>query len=129
MYYVPLWLLAVCLPVSALAIYLGLRDTDLSRPLVYALSALLSPVLLLGTAFAAVVASTALQGPVQPPQDPEPQRQQPPREPSSPADNPEPTVPEPTVPEPTQPAASPTASPVASPSVSASASASPSAGR
>ncbi|MDP8901011.1 MAG: hypothetical protein M3N33_07695 [Actinomycetota bacterium] len=122
MYYVPLWLLAVCLPVSAFAIYLALRDTDLSRPLVYALSVVLSPVLLLGTAFAAVVASTALQEPVQAPQDPAPQRQQPPREPASPADNPEPTVPEAT-----QPVASPSASPSAS--ASASASASPSADR
>jgi cytoskeletal protein RodZ len=119
-YYVPLWLLAVCLPVSALAIYLGLRETDLSRPLVYVLSAVLSPVLLLGTAFAAVVASTALQEPVGAPQDPASERQQPSREPASPADNPEPTVPEPT---------RPTASPTASPSASASASASPSADR
>ena len=125
MYYVPLWLLAVCLPVSALAIYLGLRETDLSRALVYVLSVVLSPILLLGTAFAAVVASTALQEPVGAPQDPPPQRQQPSREPTSPADNPEPTVPEPTVPESTRPASSP----AASPSASASASASPSADR
>jgi hypothetical protein len=75
LYYVPLWLLAVCLPVSALAIYLGLRDTGISRGLLYALTAVLSPVLLLGTAFAAVVASTALSAafeePAPAPQAPE----------------------------------------------------------
>ncbi|MDQ3637801.1 MAG: hypothetical protein M3426_07375, partial [Actinomycetota bacterium] len=60
MYYVPLWMLAACLPVSALAIYLGLRDTGISRLLLYVLTVVLSPILLLGTAFAAVVASTAL---------------------------------------------------------------------
>jgi hypothetical protein len=130
-YYVPLWMLAVCLPVSALAIYLGLRDTEISRPLLYVLTVVLSPVLLLGTAFAAVVASTALSAafeePVDTPEDPAP-RQEPSREQNAPPDDgPEPTVTEPTVPEPTGPTASPVASPSASPSASASASASPSA--
>ena len=124
MYYVPLWLLAACLPVSALAIYLGLRETGLCGPLLYVLSAALSPILLLGTAFAAVVATTALEEPIQAPQNPAPQRQpssEPTsREPTSPADNPEPTVPE---------ATQPAASPSASPSASASATASPSADR
>jgi hypothetical protein len=78
-YYVPLWMLAVCLPVSALAIYLGLRDTGISRGLLYVLTVALSPVLLLGTAFAAVVASTALSAaleePPRAPESPAPQRQ------------------------------------------------------
>ncbi len=130
MYYVPLWMLAACLPVSALAIYLGLRDTEISRPLLYVLTVVLSPVLLLGTAFAAVVASTALSAafeePAAAPEDPAP-RQEPSREQNAPPDRPEPTVTEPTVPEPTGPTASPEASPSASPSASASASASPSA--
>ena len=125
LYYVPLWLLAVCLPVSALAIYLGLRDTGISRGLLYALTAVLSPVLLLGTAFAAVVASTALSAAFEEsapaPQAPEPQRQAP-REGSVPNGRPEVTAPEAT-----EPVASPSASPVASPSASASATASPSA--
>ena len=129
MYYVPLWMLAACLPVSALAIYLGLRDTEISRPLRYDLTVVLSPVLLLGAAFAAVVASTALSAafeePVDAPEAPAP-RQQPSREQTTPPDRPEPTVPEPT-----EPTASPEASPSASPSASASASpsASPSADR
>jgi hypothetical protein len=132
LYYVPLWLLAVCLPVSALAIYLGLRDTGISRGLLYALTAVLSPVLLLGTAFAAVVASTALSAafeePAPAPQAPEPQRQAP-REGSDPNGRPEATTPEATAPEATEPAASPSASPAASPSASPAASASPSADR
>jgi hypothetical protein len=127
LYYVPLWLLAVCLPVSALAIYLGLRDTGISRGLLYALTAVLSPVLLLGTAFAAVVASTALSAafeePAPAPQAPEPQRQAP-REGSDPNGRPEATAPEAT-----EPVASPSASPAASPSASPAASASPSADR
>ena len=123
MYYVPLWMLAACLPVSALAIYLGLRDTGISRGLLYVLTVALSPVLLLGTAFAAVVASTALSAaleePAQAPEAPASQRR--------PADEPTrqtapPDRPEPTVPEETDPAASPSASPAASPSASASAS-------
>lgn len=127
MYYVPLWMLAVCLPVSALAIYLGLRDTGISRGLLYVLTVALSPVLLLGTAFAAVVASTALSAaleePPRAPESPAPQRQ-PSGEPTLQA---APERPEPTVPEQTDPASSPSASPAASPS--ASASASPSADR
>jgi hypothetical protein len=123
-YYVPLWMLAVCLPVSALAVYLGLRDTGISRGLLYVLTVALSPVLLLGTAFAAVVASTALsaalQEPAEAPEAPAPQRQ-PPDEPTRQADPPD--RPEPTVPEETEPAASPSASPAASPSASASPSA------
>jgi hypothetical protein len=126
-YYVPLWMLAVCLPVSALAIYLGLRDTGISRGLLYVLTVALSPVLLLGTAFAAVVASTALSAaleePPRAPESPAPQRQ-PSGEPTRQA---APERPEPTVPEETDPASSPSASPAASPS--ASASASPSADR
>jgi len=122
LYYVPLWLLAVCLPVSALAIYIGLRDTGISRGLLCALTVVLSPVLLLGTAFAAVVASTALSAalyePTEPPDSPAPQ-QQAPREPT------EQTIP----PDTTEPAASPSASPASSPDASASASASPSADR
>ncbi len=110
LYYVPLWLLAVCLPVSALAIYIGLRDTGISRGLLYALTAVLSPVLLLGTAFAAVVASTALSAalnePTEPPESPAPQ-QRAPREPT------EQTVPPDTT-EPEEPAASHSASPSAS---------------
>ena len=113
-----MWLLAACLPVSALAIYLGLRDTGISRGLLYALTAVLSPVLLLGTAFAAVVASTALsatfEGPAPTPRTPEPQREAP-REGSVPNDRPEATAPEAT-----EPVASPSASPAASPSASAS---------
>lgn len=128
MYYVPLWMLAVCLPVSALAVYLGLRDTGISRGLLYVLTVALSPVLLLGTAFAAVVASTALsaalQEPAEAPEAPAPQRQ-PSGEPTRQAAPPD--RPEPTVPEETDPTASPSASPAASPS--ASASASPSADR
>lgn len=122
MYYVPLWMLAACLPVSALAIYLGLRDTEISRPLLYVLTVVLSPVLLLGTAFAAVVASTALSAAFEEPVEAPASRQQP-----SPEQNAPPDRPEPTVPEPTGSTASPEASPSASPSASASASASPSA--
>ncbi len=122
-----MWLLAVCLPVSALAIYLGLRDTGISRGLLYALTAVLSPVLLLGTAFAAVVASTALSAAFEErapaPQAPEPQRQAP-REGSDPNGRPEATTPEAT-----EPVASPSASSAASPSASPAASASPSADR
>ena len=125
-------MLAVCLPVSALAIYLGLRETGVSRGLLYALTSVLSPVLLLGTAFAAVVASTALSAafeePAPAPQAPEPQRQAP-REGSDPNGRPEATTPEATAPEATEPAASPSASPAASPSASPAASASPSADR
>ena len=125
MYYVPLWMLAVCLPVSALAIYLGLRDTGISRGLLYILTVVLSPVLLFGTAFAAVVASTAfsvaLEEPKKAPDNRAPQ-QEAPREPT------ERTVPPDTT-EPTESAASPSASPVASPDASASATASPSADR
>lgn len=130
MYYVPLWMLVACLPVSALAIYLGLRDTGISRGLLYVLTVVLSPVLLLGTAFAAVVASTALSAafeePAETPDAPAP-REQTPREPTERPARPEPTVPEP--PEPTEPAASPSASPAASPSASPAATASPSAGQ
>ena len=115
-------MLALCLPVSALAIYLGLRDTGISRGLLYALTVALSPVLLLGTAFAAIVASTVLstafEEPAEAPENPAPQRETP-REPTA-------RTPPPDAPEPTQPAASPSASPAASPSASASASASPS---
>ena len=103
MYYVPLWMLAVCLPVSALAIYLGLRDTGISRGLLYVLTVVLSPVLLFGTAFAAVVASTAfsaaLEEPKKAPDNRAPQREAP-REPT------ERTVPADTM-EPTEPVASP----------------------
>ena len=110
---------------SALAVYLGLRDTGISRGLLYVLTVALSPVLLLGTAFAAVVASTALSAaldePAGAPENPAP-RQQAPREPTGR------TAP-PDTPEPTQPAASPPASPAASPSASPAASASPSADR
>lgn len=126
MYYVPLWMLAVCLPVTALAIYLGLRDTDISRGLLYGLTVVLSPVLLLGTAFAAVVASTALtaalEEPAAAPDNPAPQKEAPrePTEQTAPPDTTEPT-------ELTEPAASPSASSSASPD--ASASASPSADR
>ena len=131
LYYVPLWLLVVCLPVSALAIYLGLRDADISRGLLYALTAVLSPVLLLGTAFAAVVASTALSAtfaePVPAPRTPEPQREAP-REGCVPSERPEATAPEATEPV-ASPPASPSASPAASPSASPAASASPSADR
>jgi hypothetical protein len=122
-----LWLLAVCLPVSALAIYLGLRDTGVSRGLLYALTAVLTPVLLLGTAFAAVVASTALSAAFEKPapaaRNSEPQREAP-RGGSVPNDRPEATTPEAT-----EPVASPSASPAASPAASPSASASPSADR
>ena len=128
LYYVPLWLLAVCLPVSALAIYLGLRDAGISRGLLYVLTVVLSPVLLFGTAFAAVVASTAfsaaLEEPKKAPDNRAPQREAP-REPTErtvPPDTTEPT-------EPTDSAASPSASPVPSPDASASATASPSADR
>ena len=125
-------MLAVCLPVSALAIYLGLRDTGISHGLLYALTAVLSPVLLLGTAFAAVVASTALSAafgePAPAPHAPEPQRQAP-REGSDPNGRPEATTPEATAPEATEPVASPSASSAASPSASPAASASPSADR
>jgi len=121
-YYVPLWMLAACLPVSALAIYLGLRDTGISRLLLYVLTVVLSPILLLGTAFAAVVASTALsvafEEPAGAPEDPAPQ-ERPSREQTAPPEKPEPTVLETT-----EPAASPDASPGASPSASPSASAS-----
>src|SRR3712207_8307911 len=106
-------MLLACLPVSALAIYLGLRDTGISRGLLYVLTVVLSPVLLLGTAFAAVVASTALSAafeePAETPEVPAP-REQAPREPTE-----TPARPEPTVPEPTEPATTPSASPSASP--------------
>src|ERR671916_613653 len=109
-YYVPLWMLALFLPVSALAVYLGLRDAGVSRGLLYFLTVLLSPVLLLGAAFAAVVASTALSAaleePAEVPDDPPPQREAT-REPT------EQTAP-PATTEPTQPAASPSASSSAS---------------
>ena len=86
MYYVPLWMLALFLPVSALAVYLGLRDAGVSRGPLYVLTVLLSPVLLLGAAFAAVVASTALSAaleePAENPDDPAPQREPAPREPT-----------------------------------------------
>jgi hypothetical protein len=101
-YYVPLWMLAACLPVSALAIYLGLRDTGISRLLLYVLTVVLSPILLLGTAFAAVVASTALSVAFE---EPAPQ-QRPSREQTAPPEKPEPTVLETT-----EPAATPAASP------------------
>lgn len=131
LYYVPLWLLTVCLPVSALAVYLGLRDAGISRGLLYALTTVLSPVLLLGTAFAAVVASTALSAAFEEPapasQAPEPQRQAP-RGESVPNARPEATSHEATEPV-ASPSASPAASPSASPSASPAASASPSADR
>ena len=119
MYYVPLWLLIICLPVSALALYLGLRETNLSRPLVYGLSALLSPIFLVAVTLAAVTASTALSTATEEPVE----TGGPPRE-----ERPEPSGSgEPATPEPTTPAQTPGASTSASASASASAPASASA--
>ncbi|MBA2510316.1 MAG: hypothetical protein H0V28_02440, partial [Rubrobacteraceae bacterium] len=53
MYFVPWWLLLICLPVAALAAFLALRGTQMSRRTLYVLSVALSPVLLLGAAFVA----------------------------------------------------------------------------
>ena len=143
MYYVPWWLLAVCLPVAALAAYLALRGTDISRRSLYVLTVVLSPVLLLGAAVAAVVISTGLsavlepasQTPTQPARTgPGPTSPGPTPGPANPtpgpeATDPEATGPEATGPEATGPAASPNASPAASPSASpAASSASPAAG-
>ena len=129
MHYAPWWLLLLCLPVAGMAAYLALRGTDLSRRTLYALTILLSPVLVVGAAAVAVVLSTALFAFLEPTSEPSvlPARTEPSTpEPTRPA--PEETVPEPTSPT-SSPAASPSASPTASPAASpAASSASPAAG-
>lgn len=129
MHYAPWWLLLFCLPVAALAAYLALRGTDLSRRTLYALTILLSPVLVVGAAVVAVALSTALFALFEPAPEPSvlPARTEPSTpEPVGPA--PEETVSEPTG-QTAPPAASPSASPAASPSASpAASSASPAAG-
>lgn len=118
MHYAPWWLLLFCLPVAALAAYLALRGTDLSRRTLYALTILLSPVLVVGAAVVAVALSTALFALFEPPPEPSvlPAR----TEPSAP--EPVDPAPEETAPEPTGQTASPDASPAASPAASPSAS-------
>lgn len=131
MHYAPWWLLLFCLPVAALAAYLALRGTDLSRRTLYALTILLSPVLVVGAAVVAVALSTALFALFEPAPEPSvlPARTEPSSpEPVGPTPAPEETVSEPTG-QTASPAASPSASPAASPSASpAASSASPAAG-
>lgn len=128
MYYAPWWLLLACLPIAALAAFLRLRRTGISRRNLYVLTVALSPVILLGAAVVAVVVSTSLSVVLEP-------TAQTPTQPvrTGPA-SPEPTSPEPTnptttfevtVPETTSPSASPAASPSASPAASPSASPAP----
>ncbi len=119
MYFAPWWLLLICLPVAALAAFLALRGTQMSRRTLYVLSVALSPVLLLGAAFVAVVVSTALSVVF------EPAPQSSTRPVRTELTSPEPTNPttfEETVLETTTPSASPGASPSASPAASPSAS-------
>ncbi len=119
MYFVPWWLLLVCLPVAGLAAFLALRGPETSRRTLYVLTVVLSPVLLLGAAVIAVVVSTVISAAFEPaPQSPtQPTRM----ELTSPEPN-NPTTFEETVPETTGPSASPGSSPSASPDASPSAS-------
>ena len=130
MSYVALWILAVCLPASALAAYLALRTVPLPRPRLYVLTALLAPVLLLGAVVAALIVSTLLSAAFETPadtDDPLPTRET--SVPNPGPERPERTAsPSGTTPEPTGSAPPSTASPGASPmSPAASPSASPAA--
>ena len=57
MYYLPWWVLLACLLASALAAYLALRGSSLSRRALFALTAVLAPFVLLGAAVAALAVS------------------------------------------------------------------------
>jgi hypothetical protein len=59
-YYLPRWVLLACLPVSAFAVYLALRDSALSRRALFALTAVLARLLWLGAAVAALAVSVSL---------------------------------------------------------------------
>jgi hypothetical protein len=56
-YYLPWWALFACMPASALATYLALRDSALSRRALFVLTAVLAPLVLLGAAVAALAVS------------------------------------------------------------------------
>ncbi len=56
-YYLPKRVLLACLPASAFAVYLALRDSALSRRALFALTAVLARLLLLGAAVAALAVS------------------------------------------------------------------------
>ena len=60
MYYLPWWVLLACMPASALAVYLALRDSTISRRALLALTAVLAPLVLLGAAVAALAVSVSL---------------------------------------------------------------------
>ena len=53
-------MLLACLPASAFAVYLALRDSALSRRALFALTAVLARLLLLGAAVAALAVSVSL---------------------------------------------------------------------
>jgi cytoskeletal protein RodZ len=59
-YYLPWWVLLACMPASALAVYLALRDSAISRRALFALMAVLAPLVLLGAAVAALAVSVSL---------------------------------------------------------------------
>jgi hypothetical protein len=112
-YYLPWWVLLACMPACALATYLALRDSALSRRALFALTAVLAPVVLLGAAVVAIAISVLLSVLDERPID----HQEPPArvgrtQPTTTADRPAPVT--------TTPTASPIASPMASPSATAS---------
>jgi hypothetical protein len=59
-YYLPWWVLLACLLASALAAYLALRDSALSRRALFVLTVVLAPLVLLGATVAALALSVSL---------------------------------------------------------------------
>ena len=60
MYYLPWWMLLTCLLASALAAYLALRGAVVSRWALFALTAVLAPLVLVGAMVAALALSVSL---------------------------------------------------------------------